>query len=238
MLYSTQILLHVGVCALTYRLADSVFGQRSASIAALFAAVHPTMVTLNFQAMSELLFLFLLLLSVSQTIRVLGPGVRHRAFHAFAAGALLGFSILARPAGLYLPVMIAAYLFVAGAWSRGWPRAAHLALVYLLGATAVVTPWVVRNQVVFDLPKLTTNDTLVLVYFTGAGAYQVHHGVECDAAQRMIAQEFHLRPPEDMWNYHNLDTGGEFYPLLTRPVAARRIASSGSAPTPSLPTTH
>ena len=36
----------------------------------------------------------------------------------------------------------------------------------------------------------------------------------------------------------NSDTGGEFYPLLTRPVAAPRIASSGSAPTASPPTTH
>jgi hypothetical protein len=36
----------------------------------------------------------------------------------------------------------------------------------------------------------------------------------------------------------NSDTGGEFYPLLTRPVATRRSGSSGSAPTPSPPTNH
>src|SRR5512135_2480937 len=35
-----------------------------------------------------------------------------------------------------------------------------------------------------------------------------------------------------------VDTGGEFYPLLTRPVAARRIGSSGSGTTASPPTTR
>jgi hypothetical protein len=42
----------------------------------------------------------------------------------------------------------------------------------------------------------------------------------------------------DNWPKPNTDTGGEFYPLLTRPVAARRIASSGSGTTASPPTTR
>jgi hypothetical protein len=34
------------------------------------------------------------------------------------------------------------------------------------------------------------------------------------------------------------DTGGEFYPLLTQPVAVQRIGSSGFGPPASPPTSH
>jgi hypothetical protein len=40
------------------------------------------------------------------------------------------------------------------------------------------------------------------------------------------------------WGRPNSDTGGEFYPLLTQPVAVQRIASSGSGPPLSPPTSH
>src|SRR5512135_1530472 len=35
-----------------------------------------------------------------------------------------------------------------------------------------------------------------------------------------------------------VDTGGEFFPLLTQPVATRRIGSNGSQLPPSPPTSH
>jgi 4-amino-4-deoxy-L-arabinose transferase-like glycosyltransferase len=199
LIYVVQIALHCGICMLVFALAGTVFGPRAAFVAALFAAVHPTLIVLNMEAMSEILFLFVLLLAVLILTRILGP-VSSPLWQQLLAGLLLGLAILVRPAGLYLPLLIALFLFGSGYWARGLRRAAVSTLAFLLGVATLIAPWIVRNYVVFDVPHLTTADAIILVYFTGAGAYQLHHQVEQKTAQQMIADEFGIDPPERMWN--------------------------------------
>ncbi len=75
---------------------------------------------------------------------------------------------------------------------------------FAVGVAILLAPWILRNSTVFDIPRLTTNDTIVLVYFTAAGAYQVEHGISREAAQQRISEEFNIARPEAMWNYHHL----------------------------------
>jgi 4-amino-4-deoxy-L-arabinose transferase-like glycosyltransferase len=201
LIYAVQVLLHLGLCALTYALANRAFGPKAGLISALLVAIHPTLLVLNVQAMSEITFLFLLTAGV--LVLTLGlPTSRTPCRFDLTAGLLLGLATLVRPAGLYLPVLLAAVLAVVAARSEGFRRAVRRSLTFVAGVAVCVAPWMARNYVVFGTPTLTTNDTIVLVYFTGAGAYQIHHGVDRETASTMIAQEFGLHPPEDMWNYH------------------------------------
>jgi 4-amino-4-deoxy-L-arabinose transferase-like glycosyltransferase len=200
LIYLVQILLHCGVCVLVSALASTVFNSTASFVAALFVAVHPALIALNFQAMSEMPFLFLLTLTALLLTRMAGsatfaPG------RCLVAGLLLGLAILVRPVGLYLPILIAGNLFVSEAWAQSLKRAAYGTLAFVLGTAVVIAPWILRNEAVFGIPHLTTNDTIVLVYFAGAGAYQVHHGIERKEAQELVSQEFGLHPPEHMWNY-------------------------------------
>ncbi|HEY1321318.1 MAG TPA: glycosyltransferase family 39 protein [Streptosporangiaceae bacterium] len=201
LIYAVQALLHLGLCALTYALARRAFGPRAGFVSALLVAVHPTLLALNVQAMSETAFLFLLAAGVLALMAGLPPAAAPRRLD-LAAGVLLGLATLVRPAGLYLPLMLAAVLAVAVARADGFRRAARRSLTFVAGVAVCLAPWVARNYAVFGTATLTTNDTVVLVYFTGAGAYQLHHGVDRETASAMIAREFGLHPPEDMWNYH------------------------------------
>jgi hypothetical protein len=62
---------------------------------------------------------------------------------------------------------------------------------------------------------------------------------ECDfKGERSVAGVASDRTSARRPGGSRVDTGGEFHPLLTRPVAGQRTGSSGSAPTASPPTTH
>jgi 4-amino-4-deoxy-L-arabinose transferase-like glycosyltransferase len=236
LIYVVQCLIHFGLCAVVHSLARRTSGIRPAFVAALLTAVHPTLLVLNVQAMSEILFLFLMLsATLFLTISVQEPETRPR--RALAAGVLLGTAILVRPAGLYLPVIWAIILAVMVFRSVGWGAAMRRSGLLLLGAALCLGPWMVRNYAIFGTSRLTTNDTIVLVYFTGAGAYQVEHGVDLSTAWEMIAREQNLHSPEDMWNYYDRglspvemdrEASRAVIPVLTRyPVALVKACSLG-----------
>jgi 4-amino-4-deoxy-L-arabinose transferase-like glycosyltransferase len=201
LIYAVQAFLHVLTVLCVYRLADRTFGERAAFFAALLIAIHPTLLMVNLQAMSETLFVFTLVLSVLVLHSAMTAGGGR--WRYFAAGALLGVATMVRPAGLYLPLALAVFALVARARTDGFRRAGGRAAALVLGAAIWIAPWIIRNAVEFGIPKLTTNDTVVLVYFTGAGAYQAHYGIEREAAVQMIADEFHIHTDGDMCNYHS-----------------------------------
>jgi 4-amino-4-deoxy-L-arabinose transferase-like glycosyltransferase len=198
-IYLAQALLQAASCVLLFLLVRPTFGERAALLASLFLATDLMLAVHNFQAPSEPLFVFLVLaatLCLLPGIVSLGQANRGSLGRWLAGGLLLGLAVLTRPVGLFLPLIFA--LALAGvALRRGcWRAALGRALLLALTMILTVGPWVIRNKVVFGLPRLTTADTVTQVYFLGAGAYQVRHQVSLEEAQAMIAHEFDL-PPED-----------------------------------------
>ena len=208
LIYLFQALLQACMCAIVFLLTRKFFGQKAALIASLLCATDIMLAVLNFEAMSETLYVFLL----SASALVLLPRIMSKDGSGFAGflvgGLLLGVATHVRPAGLYLPLVYAIITLAVGLFRGFWKKALLNSAMVMLGAMFLLAPWVIRNWAVFGLPRLTTNDTIVLVYFTGAGAYQVRHGVDLQTAWRMIAEEFDLRPPEEMWN----DWSSDFSP--------------------------
>lgn len=74
-------------------------------------------------------------------------------------------------------------------------RALGLALLLLWAGLMPPAGWMVRNGLTFSVWRLSNADAVMLVYFAGAGAYQVKHGLSLEEAQERISREYHLAPP-------------------------------------------
>jgi hypothetical protein len=161
------------------------------------------LVVSNFEAMSEPLFLALLLASSACLLPVVvaaGPGGTPPWRRLIGGGLLLGLAILTRPAALYVPAILVLARLIG--WARGVrPEGALRRVIAIaLAAYLPVGCWIARNGAMFSVPRLTTVDVNNMVYFVGAGAYQIRHRVALEEAQAMIAREFSLPPYIEVQN--------------------------------------
>jgi len=203
--YLAQAIVHVGSCVLLFLLVRPIFGLKAAFWSALLLATDLTLVIYNFQVMSEPLFVFFLLASAVVFLPViLAPqGGPYRVVpRALIGGLLLGLAILVRPAGFYLPVVIAIGCTGAGLLQKRTRAAVGAAAVFVAVAMVPVGCWIARNHVLFSVSSLTHNQPNVLVYFFGAGAYQVEHGMTLEEAQAAIAEEYEITPVVEVQNAH------------------------------------
>jgi len=81
------------------------------------------------------------------------------------------------------------------------PQALQSATVLLVISLLPVAGWIARNHAVFSVARLSNSDAVMTVYFAGAGAYQVEHGLTLEEAQQRISREFDLPPPEHTNNH-------------------------------------
>jgi hypothetical protein len=140
------------VYAITRRLLDG--REVPALVAAIAVAAWPNLVLNTAVALTESLFIALLLGSVA--IVVAGPwdgdGPPRR--NLVGAGVLFGASVLVRPVSLpMLGGLLVAWLVARAGWRRAIVRTAAVALA----AAAVVLPWMIRNAIVVDAVVLSTN---------------------------------------------------------------------------------
>ncbi len=189
-LYLLQIALSTLTAALVYIVGARLFGRTAGLSGALLCAFDPMLAVLNLEAMSEPLYLLLVSLGTLLWAKQLAeaddrPGGR------ILTGVIVGLAILTRPSGFYLPIALGILELLI----RLTPgRRFHLrgALTVVLASYLTVAPWIVRNYALFQLPRLTTADTINLLYFAGAGVYQVRDGIDRETAQARIAADFRL----------------------------------------------
>jgi hypothetical protein len=97
---------------------------------------------------------------------------------------------MTRPAGLYLPVLVAALALWFVGRRRGGRLAMRAAVLILIPSVILVGGWIGRNQRLFGVAKISIVDAVGTVFMAGAGAYQVHHDISRPEAQAMIVDEF------------------------------------------------
>jgi Dolichyl-phosphate-mannose-protein mannosyltransferase len=152
-----QALLGLTVIPLTYVLGRRLLGRRPALIAALFAAVSYVLVHQSLSYLSEVLYTPVILMVAISLVDAIRQPTRGRLAWA---GVWLGISWLVRPTLLLFPVA-ALLLFRA---TLGRPAVLGRWLIYVLTATLVATPWLVRNTVRYHavFPLATSNAFLYL----------------------------------------------------------------------------
>lgn len=197
-----RMLLAVAVCGL----GCAVFGRATSVLAGVLVAADPALATLDFESMSEPLFNLLASVAILIWLRGVAqpaggdrPGRR-----AIVVGGLLGLAALTRPAGMYLPLVLGLFQAVLSVAERN-VRSLVWAVGLVVASALCIAPWVARNNAVAGVPRLTTADSINLVYFAGAGAYAVEHQVSLTEAQEMIRQEYGLVSLVESNNFWTVD---------------------------------
>jgi 4-amino-4-deoxy-L-arabinose transferase-like glycosyltransferase len=148
--------------ALGRRVGASGASERTGLIASAIAAVYPPFITADGSIMSEPLYVFLLVVALLLATDLLKRPTIQR---SIALGAVIGLGVLTRTeAVLWLPFL---------AWPAVWKGGVKPIVAATLAAIVVVSPWVVRNEVVFHKLELAANTDTVI---PGANCRQTYYG--------------------------------------------------------------
>jgi 4-amino-4-deoxy-L-arabinose transferase-like glycosyltransferase len=150
-----NLILSLLLIVVSYRLATRWFGATIGLTTAAVLAGWPTLVAFTTVLASELPYLLL-------TMAALDAWTSERLnflLRALLSGVLLGAAALVRPQALALP-----FVYWVGVWLwRGIDKAEFKSqvvflLIVLSGAALIITPWTVRNLILFDdLVLISTN---------------------------------------------------------------------------------
>ena len=178
-LYALQCAFGLATAVFVYLIGIKLYGRTLGLWAALLYALDPMMAILNFEAMSEVLFVLLSTATMVSWVRATTDDVSERlsVLRYALVGLLTGISILTRPTALYLPVALI-IIEVILRLVRNDRQRSLAPLTLMVVAYVVAIPWAVRNQMVFGVPRLTAIDSLILFYYVAAGAYQVQFGID------------------------------------------------------------
>jgi 4-amino-4-deoxy-L-arabinose transferase-like glycosyltransferase len=146
-----QALLGALAVWLTYWLGDRLAGRRAGLIASGISAVYPFFIYYAAQLLTETLFMALILGLFAAALKAEETG--RLAWFALL-GALAALAALCRAEAFYVGLAVVVW----SAWraAREWRLRGRLAGIGLLCLALVMAPWVVRNQLTFGAPILTT----------------------------------------------------------------------------------
>jgi 4-amino-4-deoxy-L-arabinose transferase-like glycosyltransferase len=139
-------IIGAGIVALIGLIAIRLWGRKVGLVAMALAAVYIPLVTVGGAVMSEPLFALFMLAALAVVLR--HRASEHAYRYAVGAGVLAGLMILTRANALILLLPLAVAV-----WDRG-PRRSWRALgppaALVVVALLTVSPWTIRNAVVFD----------------------------------------------------------------------------------------
>ena len=176
-----QVAMGVGTVWLTYLLALQLFGMLSARLAAFALAVDPISIALAGYVQPEVLFTLLLVAGALMWVR----GLRQRSWvWGVAAGIAFGVSVLVRPVGLYLLIVLlpVSWFLHDGARTKRLVFTGCL----LLAFAAPVGGWILHNAQVTGVPILGTAESVNLLLNGAAGALAEHEELSLAQARARL----------------------------------------------------
>lgn len=203
LLYSAQILMFASIVWSLTEVARRTAGGIASILTGLVLTMDFTWYALSLSAMSEIAGVFFSLhglLLLGWPDRMLSD---QRKWSWVAGALMLGIAILIRPSYVLYPIglFVLQIPTLHGMKIGGISRKIILLLIV---AYALPALWVARNQFVFGIPKLSTVSTHNLVYFVGAGAFQVAEGIDRQEAQKRISEEFEITPYTNLQNPYSV----------------------------------
>ncbi len=220
---------------LVFRLADQMFGWSAALLAALWMALGLGQVIHASLILTETVFMTLLLSTVWCAWQLLNDTTRRtKLTYAVLTGVTAGLTALCRPMAIYLPVVIA---FVVGVfWLERerslrtiWQRVYQVVVIALLLATTL-SPWLIRNVILFHSPQLSTIQGYNLLFFNAGYLRARLKSVTWEESYAQIQAEVqteigdqHLNPLE-LASYYQQKAIQE---IADHPVAYARVHLAG-----------
>jgi 4-amino-4-deoxy-L-arabinose transferase-like glycosyltransferase len=148
-----QICLALGNVYLVYRLGLLLFDRRVALLATAGLCFYPSLLAFNVFILTEVLFTFLLTLTVFGVVILINKG---SVWIALGTGAVLGLAALTRSVLWPFPAVLCPFVFLIAPGSRS--RRLWNATLLFVGYATVVAPWAIRNTRLQDV--FTMVDTM------------------------------------------------------------------------------
>jgi 4-amino-4-deoxy-L-arabinose transferase-like glycosyltransferase len=171
-----QIILSLGIVAFIIHWGLGRFSTKVGILAGLFLLLELCLGFYSVQLMAEVLFLTLLVPGLWFVKRLFDE--RSSLTSGFIAGVFFGLAALTRPIGLYFPLLIP-FLFL----TRSPTKSRLLGyVVLLLCHIAIVSPWFIRNRLVFGHFFFSTVQSVNLIYQHAAPVKAVSEGKTIEEA--------------------------------------------------------
>ncbi|MFA5133277.1 MAG: methyltransferase domain-containing protein [Patescibacteria group bacterium] len=157
-----QVILSAVTVVTVYGLGKMIFGEKAGFIAAILYALESQRLQVANQLMSETLFVFLFILSLYFLFYFLLKNQKN--IFVLLSGLCFGLALLTKPIIQILPVLMLGFLLWQANRSGQWKKYAIAAIIFILAAFAVVSPWLVRNKIHFGQFKLSSAGGINLYY--------------------------------------------------------------------------
>ncbi|MCX7353281.1 MAG: glycosyltransferase family 39 protein [Alphaproteobacteria bacterium] len=187
---AANVLVDAGTCALIAVLGGMI-SRRIGLFSGMLAAVWPNLVVNSTSLLSDTLFLLIftaMLVVAGRYLRDAQPA------RAGWAGLLCGLSIMTRMVTQFLPFALMVAAPAVALYHRKGAHIAFLSLVLVgIGSAIPVTPWLMRNVILFDAWALTTQKGSHLTNWVLPLVRQAQDGTPHEAAAREIEGRFFAR---------------------------------------------
>lgn len=218
-----QIFLSSATCLivilLTYKLVGSWY---PACLAGGIIAVDIPSIVMSNALLTETLFTFILTLSVLYLVFYFKRNERTSSL--LISGTLMGLAMLCRPIALFLPFFITVLIFLFSKQTKIYIF--RRAILYFIFCFLVVFPWLIRNQIVFGSPFLSTIGSYNLLYCRAGSIYAVKEGITLSEASMILNEKvksaFHGNIEEDPIRYKNLEAKVATSIILAHPFIYMR----------------
>ncbi len=177
-----QILLNLLLLFLLYRFIKRRFGERAATWMGIFYILDLNLAMFSAQLTADSLFAFVL---TAFLIVLLECFERQSLTMALAAGVLLGAATLVKPIALYFGVPLLLFVFL---WRFSWRKLAGWGIVLGLQLFCI-TPWVIRNRVVFGETFYTTISDVNLLRYHAAPLKSMLENIPREEAEAELERE-------------------------------------------------
>jgi len=148
----------LGSVAMTYLLGRRIFNTKVGLIAALLQSIYPVMIYFESELLLDPLFTLLLQLAV---YRLLIWWESKKTKDALLTGLLVGLASITRPTALIFIPLIVFLLILTFKPARLWVKQT---IVFILAASLVIAPLLVRNLIVADDPVLIASQGGINLY--------------------------------------------------------------------------
>ncbi len=180
-----QSLIMASIPILTYFLGEKIFNARVGLVAGFIVALDPLRHFFSSLTLSDAPFTALLLAVFVLFFYAIHDSV-NPGRKMFMAGLVLGFAVLVRPIGQFLPIFFILFWFV----QKRWEIRLNLkpAIIFLAGFLIVVGAWSIRNQVTFGTWEIASVSNYNIAYYAELFE-QERTGVSLNEQQEKLASE-------------------------------------------------
>lgn len=196
--YTFQAMLYSLSCIIIYKLVYLISNNAKISLYSyIMMLMNISSYLYCFTTMSEILFIFLVVASLYglflwlQTLKIT---------YILFSSLLLGLATLTKPATLYAIIIYCAIIYIA--LPKNYVKRIYTISVSLIIFLLTLSPWIIRNKIIFDMPRISIVDTNNSIYFLGASPYMYRSSIPLESAWSKISTEYNIPNYPILQNLH------------------------------------